>query len=121
MGPAAMGMQVQSGFHDHDFEVPRLPPGLSGGNAFVPSDFAWYVFAGADGQAVARDATLDGNSFIASASVRRTPFVGELHAGFAVMAHGIRLTYSHTVQIQQFQHQKGGLHQLGSLTLGVRF
>ena len=66
MGPAAMGMQVQSGFHDHDFEVPRLPPGLSGGNAFVPSDFAWYVFAGADGQAVARDATLDGNSFIAS-------------------------------------------------------
>lgn len=106
---------------DHDFGPPRLPPGLSGGDAFAPADFAWYVFLGADGQAVARDATLDGNSFASSISVRRTPFVAELQAGFAVMAYGMRLTYSHVVQTQQFRGQKGGLHQLGSLALGVRF
>jgi lipid A 3-O-deacylase len=106
---------------DHDFGVPRLPPALSGGDAFAPADFAWYVFLGVDGKAVARDATLDGNSFTASASVQRTPFVGEVQAGLAVMAYGVRLTYSHVLQTQQFRGQKGGLHQLGSLALGVRF
>ena len=34
-----------------DFGAPRIRPGLSGGDAYVPTlPFAWYVFAGADGQ-----------------------------------------------------------------------
>jgi hypothetical protein len=37
------------------------------------------------------------------------------------MAFGTRLTYTQVVQTQQAQHQKGGLHQLGSLALSVRF
>ena len=106
---------------DADFGPPRILPGLSGGDGFAPTDFAWYVFLGADGQAVAHDATLDGNNFTSSPSVTRTPLVAEAEAGFAVMAYGMRLTYTHVVQTQQFRHQKGGLHQLGSLALGVRF
>jgi hypothetical protein len=43
----------------------RLPvSGMTGGDAFHPTrPFAWYVFAGFDGQAVAYDATLNGNLF----------------------------------------------------------
>lgn len=101
--------------------MPCLLPGLSGGDGFVPADFAWYVFSGIDGRAVARDATFDGNSFTASASVGHTPLVGEIHSGVAIIGCGMRLTFSHVLQTKQFRHQKGGLHQLGSCALGVRF
>jgi lipid A 3-O-deacylase len=107
---------------DSDYGVARLRPGPSGGDAFTPTrPLAWYVFAGADGQGVARDITLDGNDFQDSASVKLKPLVGELEAGLAVMAFGTRLTYTHVLQTQEFQHQKGGLHQLGSLALSLHF
>ena len=106
---------------ESDFGPVRIRSGLSGGDAFAADDFAWYVFAGLHGHAVARDAALDGNLFVAGPSVQRTPLVGEATAGFALMAYGMRLTYSHVLQTQQFRRQKGGLHQVGSLALGVRF
>ena len=70
-------------------------PGMSGGDAFKPTrPFVWYVFAGADGQAVAQDITLDGNTFQNSRSVKLKPLVGEIESGLAVMAFGARLTYT---------------------------
>jgi lipid A 3-O-deacylase len=107
---------------DSDYGVARVAYGPSGGDTFTPTrPFAWYVFAGADGQAVAHDITLDGNSFRDSPNVKLQPFVGEFEAGLAVMAFGARLTYTHVLQTQDFKNQKGGLHQLGSLALSVRF
>jgi hypothetical protein len=70
---------------------------------------------------VIRDITLDGNDFRAGPSVKLDPYVGELEGGVALMAFGARLTYTQVVQTQEFVHQKGGLHQLGSLALSVRF
>ena len=49
---------------DSDFGVPRFRPGLSGGDAFTQTrPFAWYVFAGADGQAVGYDMLLQTSPF----------------------------------------------------------
>ena len=79
------------------------------------------MFLGADGQAVARDITLDGIDIGAGPSVAHKPWLGEAQAGFAVMGYGMRLSYTHIVQTQQFQRQKGGLHQLGSLALSAKF
>lgn len=105
-----------------DYGVARVAPGASGGDAFVPArPFAWYVFVGATGQGVAHDLTLEGNDFEDSASVKLKPLQGELTAGLALMAFGTRLTYTQVVQTQEFQHQRGGLHQMGSLALSVRF
>ena len=107
---------------DSDYGPPRLFPGPTGGDAFRPTrPFAWYVFAGADGQGILRDVTLDGNDFSAGPSVTLNPFVGELEAGFAIIVDGTRLTYTQVMQSQEFQHQKGGPHQMGSLALSVRF
>ena len=107
---------------DSDFGVARVRPGMSGGDAFRPTrPFAWYVFAGADGRAVAYDVTLNGNAFKSSRSVSLTPLVGEAVFGAALMAFGARLTYTQVFQTQEFQHQKGGLHEFGSLALSVRF
>ena len=107
---------------DSDYGVPRLFPGPSGGDAFRPTrPVAWYVFLGADGQGVMRDITLDGNDFRGGPSVKLDPYVGELEAGAAIMVFGTRLTYTQVMQSQEFEHQKGGPHQLGSLALSVRF
>ena len=107
---------------DSDFGVARVRPGMSGGDAFKPTrPIPWYVFAGADGQAVAYDITLNGSPFESSRSVTLKPLVGELEVGFAVMAYGTRFTYTQVFQTQEFQHQKGGLHQFGSFALSVRF
>ena len=107
---------------DSDYGVARVRPGMSGGDAFQPTrPFAWYVFAGADGQGVLRDITLDGNDFRSGPSVKLEPFVAEMEGGVALMAFGARLTYTHVLQTQEFVHQKGGLHQFGSLAVSVRF
>ena len=107
---------------DSDYGVARVRPGMSGGDAFRPTrPFAWYVFAGADAQVVARDITLDGNTFRSSRSVSLKPFVGEVELGAAFMAYGARLTFTEVLQTEEFRHQKGGLHQFGSAALSVRF
>ncbi len=105
-----------------DYGVARLLPGLTGTDVFHPTrEFAWYVFAGADAQAVAYDVTLDGNAWQHSRSVDIVPVVGEIQGGLALMFHGVRLTYTQVVQTQEYRHQKGGPHQFGSLAASVRF
>ncbi len=105
-----------------DFGVSRVRPGLSGSDAFTPvRPFAWYVFAGVDGQAVGYDLLLERGPFRGGPHVDPVRDVGEAQFGAAVMAYGARLTYTQIVQTQEFRHQHGGLHQLGALTLSVRF
>ncbi len=105
-----------------DFGVSRVRPGLSGSDAFTPvRPFAWYAFAGVDGQAVGYDLLLESGPFRGGPHVTPVRDVGEFQGGLAVMAFGARLTYTQIVQTQEFRHQHGGLHQLGALTLSVRF
>jgi lipid A 3-O-deacylase len=106
-----------------DYGPPRvLPWGMSGLDAYTPvRPLDWYVFVGGDGQAVAHDITLDGNTFASSPHVSRKWDVGELEAGFAVMAYGVRIAYTQVFQTEEFRHQHGGFHQFGSITASVRF
>jgi hypothetical protein len=118
---AGVTMRLGQGL-DSDYGVARLLPGLTGTDVFRPTrPVAWYVFVGADGQAVAHDLTLQGNTWQDSRSVKIVPEVAEIQAGLAVMVHGVRMTYTQVMQTQEYQHQRGGLHQLGSLALSVRF
>ncbi len=105
-----------------DFGVPRIRPGLSGGDAFVPTrPFDWYVFGGIDGQAVAYDILLQSTPFRGGPHVSPVWDVAELQGGFAVMAYGMRLTFAYVAQTQEFQGQTGGLHQFGSASISIRF
>jgi hypothetical protein len=107
---------------DSDFGVPRIRPGLSGADAYSPTrPVAWYVFAGVDGQAVGYDLTLQSNPFRSGAHVSPVWDVAEMQAGFAVMAHGMRVTFAYVAQTQEFHGQTGGLHQFGSAALSVKF
>lgn len=105
-----------------DYGPARVAPGPSGWDAYKPTQpFVWYVFAGADGQAVGHDITLNGNSFQDSAQVTLKPLVGEMELGLGMMFWGARLTYTQVFQTQEFANQHGGLHQFGSLALSMRF
>ena len=96
---------------------------MSGADAYTPTGpFVWYVFGGVDGQAVARDEFLDGSTFRSNSPyVTKIPFVGELEAGVGLIVHGVRVTYVQTWQTQEFQGQRRGLFNFGSVALSARF
>lgn len=105
-----------------DFGVPRIRPGLSGGDVYRPTrPFVWYLFAGVDGQAVGYDLLLQSSPFRSGPHVNPVWDVGEVQAGAAFIAYGMRLTLAWVAQTQEFEGQGGGLHQFGSASIGVRF
>jgi hypothetical protein len=84
----------------------RIRPSPPGSGFFIPSDtFSWYVFAGVDGRAVARNIFLDGNTWKDSRSVKREPLVGDLQWGLAVTWKGARLSYTHVRRTREFETQ----------------
>ena len=107
---------------DSDFGPPRIRPGLSGGDAYIPTrPFAWYMFVGADGQAVAYDLLLQSNPFRSGPHVSAIWDVAEMQGGFVIMTYGMRLTFAYVAQTQEFNGQTGGLHQFGSASVSFRF
>lgn len=106
-----------------DFGPSRIEPGISGADAYTATQpFAWYAFAGADGQAVGYDVSLDGSTFRSNTpSVHRMWDVGEFEAGAAILVHGLRVTYTQTWQTQEFRGAKAGLFNFGSLTVSAKF
>lgn len=105
-----------------DYGVPRVRPGMSGGDVFQPTQpFAWYLFGGVDGQVVGYDLLLNSHPFRSGPRVTPTWDIAELQGGFAVIAYGMRLTFAYVAQTQEFKGQTGGLHQFGSAALSIRF
>ncbi len=114
-------LRVGQGLED-DFGAGRIMPGIDGGDAYLPdSGFAWYLFGGLDGQAVAYNTLLQGNSFASGPSVDKEPFVGEFELGLAIIWHGVRITFSQTWQTHEFTTQQGGLFDFGSVAVSARF
>ena len=108
---------------DSDFGTPRISPGLDGSDAYKGTRrFVWYGFAGIDGQAVLYDATLQGSTFRSGEPhVSKIWDVGEFEGGLAVIYHGVRLSYTQTWQTQEFNGQRSGLFNFGSVALSAKF
>lgn len=104
-----------------DYGAPRIRPSLPGSTYFSSNDgFGWYLFAGAEGRAIARNMFLDGNSFTSSHSVDKEYFVGDFQAGFAVTFGNARLAYTQVYRTKEFEQQREE-DRFGAVTLGVRF
>jgi hypothetical protein len=120
-GQTGVAVRIGQGL-DSDYGPPRLFYGPTGGTAFRPTrPVAWYLYGGVDGNGIAHNLTLNGSMWSSSPSVKINPLVGEAYVGLAVMVFGARLTYTQVFQSQEFNHQKGGVHEFGSLALSVRF
>jgi hypothetical protein len=108
-----------------DYGPPRIRPGLAGSDFFLSDndsgrDFGWYVFAGAEGRAVAHDIFLDGNTFAKSQSVPKKTLVADMEAGVALIVYGIRLTATEVLRTQEFHGQRGN-DEFGSITASFNF
>ena len=118
---AGVGFRLGQGLRS-DFGPPRIRPGLSGADAYVATrPFVWYVFGGVDGQLVAHDEFIDGETFHDTVHVQRKPEVGEFEAGLGIIYHGVRVSYTQVWQTDEFHGQKGGLFSFGSLAASVKF
>lgn len=116
------GVMLRCGSHlPRDHGPPVIQPSVPGsGYLATTGGFGWYVFAGSEGRAVARNIFLDGNTFRDSHSVDREPLVADLQAGFALIYESWRVTYTHVLRSPEFDEQNE-LDQFGAITLSVRF
>jgi lipid A 3-O-deacylase len=115
-GTARIGKNLRD-----DFGPTRARPALPGSDAFIgDGSFGWYLFAGVDGQAVARNIFLDGNTDGFSQSVSRRPFVGEAQAGLAILWRGMRLSYTQVLRTPEF-FERDRITQFGSINLTFRY
>jgi hypothetical protein len=100
---------------------PRIRPSQPGAAHFTPrGDFGWYLFAGVEGRAVARNIFLDGNTFTDSHSVDKKPLVGDVQFGIALIFPRFRIAYTQVLRTKQFDGQDAA-HNFGALSLTTRF
>lgn len=103
-----------------DYGPPRIQPSLPGSGFFArQAGFGWYLFAGGEGRAVARNVFLDGNSFRKGSDVRKEPFVADFQYGFALTWEWLRLSYTHVVRSPEFKGQMER-DNFGAVSLSVR-
>ncbi|HEV7267964.1 MAG TPA: lipid A deacylase LpxR family protein [Falsiroseomonas sp.] len=119
---AAAGLMLRIGTElEADFGPPRVRPVSAGSVFFQPTDrWGWYGFVAVEGRAVARDITLDGNTWRDSRSVDREPLVGDASLGVAVLFARARLTFTYTLRSKEFETQREA-SQFGSVSLAIRF
>ncbi len=82
--------------------------------------FGFFVYAGAEGRAVARDIFLDGNTFEDSPSVDRENFVADVFAGVGIVKGAFQLTYTEALRTREFKGQEKE-SRFGSLTMSWAF
>ncbi len=104
-----------------DYGPPLIQPSITGSDFFVPTNgIGWYIFAGFEGRAVARNIFLDGNTFKDSHSVDKEHFVGGFQTGVAFTYQNTRLAYTHIFRTREFEEQ-GNPDEYGAVTVSYRF
>lgn len=118
---ANAGLMVRAGYNlPDDFGPSLADPGLLGSTPFGSADgFSFYIFAAADGRAVAHNMFLDGGTFRDGPSVDSRSFVGDGQFGFVAQWDGVRLTASYVFRSDEFRAQAGD-DSFASVTLSFR-
>jgi hypothetical protein len=83
-------------------------------------EFGWYVWAGLDGRAVARNMFLDGNTFRDSPSVNRKPFGYDAQVGFALAWPSARVGFTFVQRSHEFDGQVGD-DRFGQLAISFAY
>ncbi len=122
MVSANVGGTVRAGWNISGFPQTLIPttivPQAGGGRP----KWELYVFAGAEGRAVAHNIFLDGTVFSSSHSVDKEDFVYDLTAGFSIRYRSWRFQYTFVRRSEEFYPRRGrydGIHDYGSLAIGL--
>lgn len=116
------GVTLRYGEHiPLDFGPPRIQPSIQGSGFFAARQpFNWYLFAGIEVRAVARNIFLDGNTFRDSRSVDKEHLVGDFQWGAALTFETFRISYTHVSRSKEFEEGPES-HQFGALSLTMLF
>lgn len=105
---AATGVMFRFGTHlANDLAPPNIRPGFPGLSLFrTKGKNSWYLFAGLEGRAVARNIFLDGNWLHDSHRVDKNPFVADFQYGFVWQRGNLRFSISNMIRTKEFKTQK---------------
>jgi len=113
---ATAGASVRLGYAlPADFGTNLIRPS-GDSNASRRAPFGIWLFGQVDGRAVARDLTLDGNTFTDSPSIAKRPFVGDFVGGIGVGTTRWQFTYAQAFRTKEFKGQPDA-QVFGSLSL----
>ena len=116
---AGFGARIGQDLGD-DFGPPRVRPALSGPGFFEDQDgFSWYVFAGIQGRAVARDLFVEGNTFTDGPGLDVRRIQGDLQAGVAVQVLRTEVAFTYVLRSPQYIGQDH-FARFGSVNLRFR-
>ena len=121
-GAAGVTLQITPNHAIWQGLPPRVRPAVTGsGYFYVPDDgFAWSLFAGVEGRAMAHNIFLDGNSFRSSLSVDREIMVLDANAGLTTSYDNIQIAYTLNWRSREFTGQETN-SVFGSVSIGYRF
>jgi len=108
-----------------DYGPSHIRPSLSGTSWFdktqMVQPLGWYLYAGTQGRAIARNIFLDGNTFESSPSVDHRPLVADFLVGASLFwTDDLRLDVSAIQRTQEYYGQKG-YDRFGSIDLAFVF
>ncbi len=118
---ANVGAMARIGFNIPDDYGPlRIEPSLPGSGFFQSTGLiGGYLFAGADGRAIARNLFLDGNTWEASRSVSKKALVGDLEIGAAITFNFMQVTFTHVIRTKEYKTQTTP-DQFGAVNLSFK-
>ena len=125
-----LGGQVRFGWNiPNDFGTYLIRPGSDSSAPLDDADprffrpfhrFGVHLFLAVDGNAVARNILLDGNTFRDSHSVDKKPFVADFIGGIGMIIHRFKITYSYVYRTKEFETQKDEQH-FGAISVSFTF
>ncbi len=102
---ANAGAEIRAGWRLPDDFGSNLIRASGDSNALNRQRLSVFLFAACDGRAVARDVTLDGNTFEDSPSVDKRPLVADLYTGLGVGGRSWQFTYAQAYRTKEFYGQ----------------
>jgi lipid A 3-O-deacylase len=125
-----LGGQLRFGWNiPNDFGTYLIRPGSDSSAPVDDADprffrpfrrFGIHLFFAVDGNAVARNIFLDGNTFRDSHSVSKKPFVADIIGGIGMIIHRFKITYSYIHRTKEFDTQRDEQH-FGAISVSFTF
>lgn len=118
---ANLGAEVRLGYKlPADFGSNLIRPSGDSAPDKIRPGYGVFLFGAFDARAVARDITLDGNTFKDGPSVDKKPLVADFYGGIGVSSPWIQLRYAQVVRTKEFHGQRDS-QVFGSLSATILF
>ncbi len=122
MVTANAGATVRAGWNISAFPQNLIPTTAAPTDTGERPKWELYLFAGAEGRAVAHNVFLDGTLFSDSHSVDKEDFVYDLTGGLSLRYKNWRFQYTFVRRSEEFSPRRpgsDGIHDYGSVSIGV--